>query len=107
LTGIGLMVVLGTPPAQAHAFGARYDLPLPLSLYLAGAGGAIALSFVIMALVFRTSPLHENRRRIDMLRFGPMRVLVHPAIIGVFQSVSVGLFFLILAAGFLGTNDTL
>ena len=37
----------------AHAFGARYDLPLPLDLFLLGAGGAVALSFVVLALFFR------------------------------------------------------
>ena len=94
-------------PVQAHAFGARYDLPLPLELYLAGAGGAVALSFVIMALVFRLRPPHTDRLRIDPLRFRPMRVLLHPAVIGVLQAVSVGLFFLVLAAGLFGTQDTL
>ena len=51
-----MMMFLGAEPAQAHAFGTRYDLPLPLDLYLAGAGAAVALSFVMMALVFRSPP---------------------------------------------------
>ena len=37
--------------ADAHAFGARYDLPLPLGLYLVAAGMAVAVSF-LAALVF-------------------------------------------------------
>lgn len=32
--------------ASAHAFGQRYDLPLPLAFYLVGAGFAVALSFI-------------------------------------------------------------
>ena len=107
LHGAALILSLRATPAQAHAFGARYDLPLPLELYLAGAGGAVALSFVIMALVFRVRPPHSDRLRIDLLRFGPMRVLLHPAVIGVLQAVSVGLFLLVLAAGLFGTQDTL
>ena len=47
-----LLAIFGNSPAGAHAFGARYDLPLPLELYLISAGVAVALSFVIMALVF-------------------------------------------------------
>jgi len=39
--------------AQAHGFGARYDLPIPLSLYLAGAGLTVALSFAMLALFMR------------------------------------------------------
>src|SRR5437016_5219640 len=35
-------------PAQAHGFGQRYDLPLPLSLYLLGTAAAVVLSFVIV-----------------------------------------------------------
>lgn len=38
-------------PADAHAFGTRYDLPLPLWLYLAAAGATVALSFVVAARV--------------------------------------------------------
>jgi hypothetical protein len=43
--------VLRATPAEAHAFGARYDLPLPLEWYLAAAGMAVAASF-FAALVF-------------------------------------------------------
>ncbi|MFD2856706.1 hypothetical protein ACFSZS_20770 [Seohaeicola zhoushanensis] len=39
------MMALLPVPATAHAFGARYDLPLPLGLYLSAAGLAVALSF--------------------------------------------------------------
>ena len=93
--------------ARAHAFGQRYDLPLPLDLYLAGAGGAVALSFVIMALVFRVPPTDGGRGGIDLLPFRPAHILLHPAVIGVLQAISVGLFLLVLAAGFFGTQDPL
>jgi hypothetical protein len=38
--------------ASAHGFGQRYDLPIPLSFYLWGAGAAVGLSFVILAVFF-------------------------------------------------------
>ena len=103
---IALMMLLRAAPAQAHAFGARYDLPLPLDLYLAGAGGAVALSFVIMALVLRARPARTDRLRIDLLQFGPMRVLLHPAAIRSLQAVSVALFVMVLAAGLFGNQLT-
>jgi hypothetical protein len=34
-----------------HVFGARYDLPISLALYLYAAGGLLVLSFVVMAAV--------------------------------------------------------
>ena len=97
----------GTPRAAAHAFGARYDLPLPLDLYLVGAGAAVALSFVIMALVFRSPPAHARRPGIDLLRFRPMAALLHPAVVTLLRAISVSLFLLVLAAGFFGTQDAL
>lgn len=101
------MALARAAPAHAHAFGARYDLPLPLDLYLTGAGGAVALSFVIMALVFRAPPVPGRQRRIDLLRFRPLGVLLRPAVMAVLQLISVGLFVLVLAAGFFGTQETL
>jgi len=99
------MILSGAGPAQAHAFGPRYDLPLPLDLYLAGAGAAVALSFVIMALVFRARPAHGDQLQLDLLQFRPMRVLLHPVAIGGLQAISLALFGLVLAAGFLGNQD--
>lgn len=62
---LGAASVLWTTQAEAHAFGARYDLPLPLGLYLAAAGTAVAASF-LGALVFlragRTRTLHLDLR---------------------------------------------
>ena len=45
--GLGAALLLLVPAsAEAHAFAERYDLPLPLGFYLAGAGAAVALSFL-------------------------------------------------------------
>ena len=39
ILGVVSLLGLGSPvPALAHGFGQRYDLPVPLSLYLWGAG---------------------------------------------------------------------
>jgi len=51
---VAAAIVLAAPlPAQAHAFAQRYDLPLPLGFYLAGAGLAVALSFLGSFLLMR------------------------------------------------------
>jgi len=100
------MTLLAAAPAEAHAFGPRYDLPLPLDLYLVAAGAAVALSFVIMALAFRTRPADGEQPGIDLLRFRAIRLLLHPAAIGGIRAVSLALFVLILAAGFFGDQET-
>jgi hypothetical protein len=50
---VALIVVLVSSlarPAFAHGFGQTYDLPLPLWLYLWGAGAAVLISFVPISL---------------------------------------------------------
>lgn len=47
--------------AFAHGFGQRIDLPVPLYLYLFGAGAVVALSFILLGFVSRriTNTLYE------------------------------------------------
>ena len=66
---------LVSSPAAAHAFGARYDLPLPLEFYVIGAGAAVALSFVIIAVVFRSQRGRDEEPWTDLRRIGLMRAL--------------------------------
>ena len=46
----------------AHGVGRVYQSPLPLWLYLAGAGATVAASFLLRALVRETAELHPERR---------------------------------------------
>ncbi len=48
----GLLSATATLPASAHSFYERYDLPIPLSYFLWGAGLVVALTFVLV--VFQT-----------------------------------------------------
>jgi hypothetical protein len=100
-----LALFTGASRAWAHAFGARYDLPLPLDYYLAAAGAAVALSFVIMAIAFDSRAARAKGSWIDLLDFGPIRLLAHPGVVSAFKILSVGLFCLVLAAGFWGNQD--
>ena len=97
-------MLIGATPALSHAFGARYDLPLPLELYLIGAGTAVGLSFVVMALVFRTRPLAAGAPWGDLSALAPIRALFHPAATASVQVISVALFVVVLAAGLFGTQ---
>jgi hypothetical protein len=46
-------LLAATTAAQAHAFGERYDLPVPLWMNLTGGGGVVVLSFAIAAWVLK------------------------------------------------------
>jgi hypothetical protein len=56
LAAAALLAVGVADRAAAHALGQTFRLPVPLALYLAGAGIAVAASFVVTALVARTTP---------------------------------------------------
>jgi hypothetical protein len=75
----------------------RYDLPLPLGFWLAGAGFTVALSFVVLAVALRHSTA------LSYPRWPVLRV--HPFARQVARAVSVGVFVLLLAAGLFGTQD--
>lgn len=88
--------------AEAHAFGQRYDLPLPLIYYIVGAGGVVAMTFVIMAFFVR-----EPAARRSGWPWAPWQGSSLVAKLGrwacVFlQAISVLIFAVILFAGFFG-----
>ena len=89
-------------PAAAHGFGQRYDLPLPLSLYLVGAGAAVALSFVIFGLFMRRPPVVDaGAGRLVVPASGP---LVN-AVVLTLKLVTLALFALVVAAGIWGDQN--
>lgn len=91
--------------AHAHGFGQRFDLPVPLSLYLYGAGAAVLLSFVVVAYFLRSSTGHQGYPRFDLLTWRPFRWLALPAVVRGVRALSVAVFLLVLAAGLFGTPD--
>ncbi len=92
-------------PAWAHAFGQRYDLPVPLRLYLIGAGAAVGLSFVLMAFFFRHSPRLFGYPRFNLLRLRAEKVLANPCVLFGIRSLAAAIFFFLLAAGFFGNQS--
>ncbi|HZZ93203.1 MAG TPA: hypothetical protein VFE23_11635 [Usitatibacter sp.] len=66
--GFRWLPALACLPAQGHGFGARYDLPLPLALWITGAVSTVVLSFLVMAIAVRPGPGRQT---------GPRRATVH------------------------------
>ena len=97
---VAAAVLLAAPPAAAHGFGQRYDLPVPLSLYLGGAAAAIVFSFVLIALFARGAPA---KTEYPLARRGvPSRVAIAAG-----QVVASGLTALVLMVGWLGSQNPL
>jgi uncharacterized membrane protein len=81
--------------AMAHAFGERYDLPLPLALWLVAAALTVALSFAVFAAALRRPASYCS------LRF----VRLHPLVLGALRAASLCVLLSLVAAGFFGTQD--
>ena len=59
----GALLALAPQLAAAHALGGVFTLPVPLGLYLAAAGAAVAASFVVAVLVVRPAgPVARDTR---------------------------------------------
>jgi hypothetical protein len=101
------MVLAQATPACAHAFGQRYDLPVPLGLYLAGAGAAVAFSFVVIGIFFRDIAWTRAYPRLNLLRYPLGRLAAHPLLLFVLKLAAVLLFALVVVAGFFGNQQPL
>jgi hypothetical protein len=93
------------PPAYAHGFGERYDLPVPLWLYIGGAGVAVALSFAVIGFFVKGTPRLDDHPHHNLLRWRAGRVLVHPIVITSAKVASVTLFALVLLSGAIGARE--
>lgn len=89
-------------PANAHGFGQRYELPLPLSFYLFGAAAAVVLSFGVFGLFVRRAPAPGARARVDLLA-GPLgQIIGHPATVLALRLAVLALFVVAILAGLFG-----
>ncbi len=103
----GLALLLGAIfalPAQAHGFGERYDLPLPLSLFVIAGAAAVALSFVVAAVFLRGGTAHGAYPRYNLLRLAPIRWLAMPGFIGTLKTLSVILTAYVILGALIGTE---
>ncbi len=92
-------------PAWAHAFGVRYDLPLPLWLYLTGAGAAVGLSFAIMAMFLRQRGSAIEEARYDLLSVPGLGWLGGGPVLNLARVLALAAFLFLLTAGFFGHAD--
>ncbi len=98
---IALAALLAPLPAAAHGAAERYDLPLPLDYYVAGAGAVVALSFAAIGLLWkpeRSSASAGATRRAPIELAGAFWPWLRLAL----GAIAVALFALAIAAGLFG-----
>src|SRR5664279_6657303 len=98
--------VLAAAPAQAHGFGQRYDLPIPLSFYVVGAGATVAFSFVVAALFLHTARLPNAYLRLPLLHSTTSRRWAGRLAVAS-RTFAAAYFILMIAAGLFGAQTPL
>ena len=96
-----LLYLITIRGAAAHALAQRYDLPLPLGFFLAGAGAAVAVSFGVLALFWR-----GDRDQFDAATRPWMQDAIPRPIVGCCKAIGGALLLLIVCAGLLGNQST-
>ena len=101
-----LFIMLAPVPVYAHAFGQRYDLPIPLSYFMAGAAATVALSFVVIGIFLKGGSAQFRYPRFDLLSL-PGVTLTSRIKSAVAQVLSVLLLLLVLATSLFGSDNPL
>ena len=91
--------------AHGHGFAQRYDLPVPLALYVTGAAAAVALSFVVIAFFLRGNRFVEHYPRFNLLATPVGRIIAHPLVLALCRLVSVLVLVLVIVAGLIGDTN--
>ena len=101
-----LSILLVPAPVYAHAFGQRYDLPIPLSYFMAGAAATVALSFVVIGIFLRSGSTEYRYPRFNLLSL-PGAATTSRIKVFVAQGLSVFLFLLTIATSLFGSENAL
>jgi hypothetical protein len=80
----------------------RYDLPLPLGLWIIGAAGVIVLSFLIVAIAVRANASVPAAAQPNRVRWHIDNAVTRPNIRVLAQLFAVAVLFLIVVAGIIG-----
>ena len=105
ISTISFFWILIPKKIYAHGFGERYDLPIPLTYFLIGAGLTIIFSFFLLLLFYNKkektnefkSPIILNQNTLNNIPFK----IIKPFI----KTTSVFIFVLIILTGFIGSNN--
>ena len=106
---VGLVVAGWLVPCTtaAHAFGQRYNLPIPLGLYLSGAAATVVVSFVVVALFIRGQRTAPTRMVVSVCLRGGLEGAFRSFLVPLGRVISVSLFMLVLITGFFGSQEPL
>ena len=87
-------------PALAHGFGQRFDLPLPLWMFLVGAGATVAVTFALLARQ-RHAAARTPGQAFTLIE----RIPLATALAFFLRSFVLAMYVLVIVAGYLGVQN--
>ena len=102
--GFGLLALL-PGIVLAHGFAQRFDLPVPLGLYIGAAAATVALSFLLIAYFVRGENVVGGYPRFDLLRTPFGRFFASPLLVFLLRLFSVAALTLVIIAGYIGHEN--
>lgn len=100
-----LFSLLIIPEAFAHSIDERYDLPLPLHLFILGSGAIVFFSFLAVFLIFTKFNSVLNYPKVILNNLHQKNII--RCLKFCMQSISVLMFFVVLESCFLGNPNPL
>lgn len=97
--GVGILFISMCPAASGHFFVQTYSLPIPFFMYAGSAGIVLLLSFAAMAIFAKPRPDEVEKLS------GSSDLEIHSERFGLTQRFSAAVLFLLIIAGFIGTQE--
>lgn len=92
-------------PAYAHGFGERYDLPLPLNMFMIAAAATVAASFVVIGLFINKRPGDFWYPRYNLFAVPVVGAVLRSGVfVWVLKLFGVAVFLLLIATSLFGVN---
>ncbi len=99
---VASLSVLFSMPAYGHGLGLRYDLPLPLVLWIIGAASTVLLSFLIVAIAVRSNASVKAPTQSNLLRWQTSNAVTGGKTRLIARLLAVAALILIVVAGIIG-----
>ena len=102
---VAMATVLAASPVYAHGFGERYDLPLPLNMFMIGAAATVAASFVVIGLFVNKRPGEFRYPTLNLLAVPVLGSVLRSRVLTcAFKLLGVAVFLLVIATSLFGVN---
>ena len=102
---VAVATALAASPVYAHGFGERYDLPLPLNMFMIGAAATVAASFVVIGLFVNKRPGEFRYPTLNLLAVPALGPVLRSKVFAcTFKLLGVAVFLLLIATSLFGVN---